>query len=65
MKEGDARAAAEKRLELAKSSFEKAFGNIKELSEAASRANQDALDVIHKRAIESLEEFKALIKTKR
>jgi phasin family protein len=65
MKEGDARAAAEKRLELAKSSFEKAFGNIKELSEAASRANQEALDVIHKRAIESLEEFKALIKPKR
>jgi phasin family protein len=65
MKEGDARAAAEKRLDLAKSSFEKALGNIKELSEAASRANQEALDVIHQRAIESLEEFKALIKTKR
>jgi phasin family protein len=65
MKEGDARAAAEKRLDLAKSSFEKALGNIKELSEAASQANQEALDVIHKRAIESLEEFKALIKTKR
>jgi phasin family protein len=65
MKEGDVRAAAEKRLDLAKSSFEKALGNIKELSEAASRANQEALDVIHQRAIESLEEFKALIKTKR
>jgi phasin family protein len=65
MKEGDARAAAEKRLDLAKSSFEKALGNIKELSEAASRANQEALDVIHQRALESLEEFKALIKTKR
>src|ERR671922_1992496 len=65
MKEGDARAAAEKRLDLAKSSFEKALGNIRELSEAASRANQEALDVIHQRALESLEEFKALIKTKR
>jgi phasin family protein len=65
MKEGDARAAAEKRLELAKSSFEKALGNIKELSEAASHANQEALDVIHKRAIEGFDEIKALIKTKR
>jgi phasin family protein len=65
MKEGDVRAAAEKRLDLAKSSFEKALGNIKELSEAASRANQEALDVIHQRALESLEELKTLIKTKR
>ena len=65
MKEGDARAGAEKRLDLAKSSFEKAIGNIRELSEAASRANQEALDVIHKRAIESFDEIKALVKTKR
>jgi phasin family protein len=65
MKEGDARAAAEKRLELAKSSFEKALGNIKELSEAASHANQEALAVIHKRAIEGFDEIKALITSKR
>jgi phasin family protein len=65
MKEGDARAAAEKRLELAKSSFEKAISNIRELSEAASRANQDALDVMQKRAIEGFDEIRALIKTKR
>ena len=65
MKEGDARAAAEKRLELAKSSFEKAISNIREISEAATRANQDALDVIQKRAVEGFDEIKALIKTKR
>jgi phasin family protein len=65
MKEGDARAAAEKRLELAKSSFEKAISNIRELSEAATRANQDALDVIQKRAVEGFDEIKALIKPKR
>jgi phasin family protein len=65
MKEGDARAAAEKRMELAKSSFEKALGNIRELSEAASKANQEALDVIQKRAIEGFDEIKMLIKTKR
>jgi phasin family protein len=65
MKEGDARAAAEKRLELAKSSFEKAISNIRELSEAAARANQDALAVIQKRAIEGFDEIKSLVKTKR
>jgi phasin family protein len=65
MKEGDARAAAEKRLERAKSSFEKAISNIRELSEAASRTNQDALDVIQKRAIAGFDEIQAMLKTKR
>jgi phasin family protein len=65
MQEGDARAAAEKRLELAKSSFEKAIGNIRELTEAASRANQDALAVIQKRAIEGFDEIQAMLKRKR
>ena len=65
MKEGDARVAAEKRLELAKSSFEKAIGNIREISEAATRANRDALEVIQKRAIEGFDEIRTLIKTKR
>ena len=65
MKEGGARAAAEKRLELAKTSFEKAISNIREISEAASQANQDALAVIQKRAIEGFDEIKAMLKTKR
>ena len=65
MKEGDARAAAEKRLDLAKKSFEKAIGNIREISEAASRANQDALEVIQKRAIEGFDEAMAMFKAKR
>jgi phasin family protein len=65
MKEGDVRAAAEKRLDLAKSSFEKAISTIRELSEAARRANQDALDVIQKRAIEGFDEIGAMIKKKR
>jgi phasin family protein len=64
MKEGDARGAAEKRLDLAKTSFEKAIGNIRELSEAASKANQEALDVMQKRAVEGFDEIKAMIKTK-
>jgi len=65
MKEGDARAAAEKRLEHAKTSFEKAMANIRELFDAATRANQDALDVIQKRALEGFDEIKSMIKPKR
>jgi len=65
MKEGDARAAAEKRLERAKTSFEKAIANIRELFDAATRANQDALDVIQKRALEGFDEIKSMLKPKR
>jgi len=65
LQEGDARAAAEKRLERAKSTFEKAISNIHELSEAASRANRDALEVIQKRALEGFDEIKSMIKPKR
>jgi phasin family protein len=63
--EGDARAAAEKRLDLAKSTFEKAISNIRELSEAASRANRDALEVIQTRALEGFDEIKSMIRPKR
>jgi phasin family protein len=65
LKEGDARAAAEKRLERAKTSFEQAMGNIRELFDAASRANQDALDVIQKRALEGFDEITSMLKPKR
>jgi phasin family protein len=43
---------------------EKAIGNLRELSETASKSNQEALDVIQRRAIEGFDEIKALIKTK-
>ena len=65
MQEGDARAAAEKRLDLAKSSFEKAVNHIRELSEAASQANREALEVMQKRALESFDELRTVFKTKR
>ena len=65
LQEGDASAAAEKRLELAKSTFEKAISNVRELSEAAGRANRDALEVIHKRALEGFDEIQSMIKPKR
>ena len=38
---------------------------LREISEAATRANQDALEVIQKRAIEGFDEIRTLIKTKR
>jgi phasin family protein len=65
LKEGDARAAAEKRLERAKTSFEEAMGNIRELFDAASRANQDALEVIQKRALEGFDEIRSMLERKR
>ncbi|HEX5078963.1 MAG TPA: phasin family protein [Geminicoccaceae bacterium] len=65
MKEGDARVAAEKRLERAKSSFEKSINDLRELSEAASQANRQALEVIQQRALESFDELKMVFKTKR
>lgn len=64
MQEGSAGAGAEKRLELAKRSVETAIGNMRELSELATKANQDALDVIHQRAMAGFEEIQALIKAK-
>jgi phasin family protein len=65
MQQGDARAGAEKRLELAKRSFETAIRNMRELSELAARSNQEALDVIHRRAMAGFDEIGALVKAKR
>jgi phasin family protein len=65
MQQGDARAGAEKRLELAKRSFETAVRNMRELSELAARSNQEALDVIHRRAMAGFDEIGALVKAKR
>ena len=64
VREGEAGAGAEKRLDLAKRSFETAVGNMRELSELATKANQEALDVIHQRAMAGFEEIQALIKAK-
>ena len=57
MQEGDPQAAAEKRLELAKTSFEAAISNMRELAEVAGRANREALEVINQRALEGFEEI--------
>ncbi len=64
MKEGDPQAGAQKRFDLAKSSFEKAVANMKELADVAGKSNGEALEIINKRATEAFEEIKTVIKSK-
>jgi phasin family protein len=65
VQEGDARLQAQKRLELAKASFETALQNMRELAELATRSNREALEVINRRAIESFEEIRSAMTQKR
>ena len=65
IQEGDARLQAQKRLELAKASFETALQNMRELAELATRSNREALEVINRRAIESFEEIRSAMTQKR
>lgn len=65
MQEGDPQAGAKKRYELAQASFEAAIRNMRELAELAGKSNQEALEVINKRALESFEEIKSTVETQR
>lgn len=65
MKEGDPQAGAQKRFDLAKSSFESTVGNMQELAELAGQSNNEAMQVINKRAAEAFEEIKELIQSKK
>ena len=65
MQQGDPQAQANKRLELAKTSFEAAIANMRELAEVAGRSNREALEVINQRALESFEEIKQAMAQKR
>ena len=65
MKEGDPQANAAKRFELAKTSFEAALNNMRELAELATRSNREALEVINKRALEGFEEIKKAVDRQR
>jgi phasin family protein len=65
MQEGDARVQAQKRLELAKTSFETALQNMRELAELATRSNREALELINQRAMESFEEIRSAMTRKR
>lgn len=64
MQADDPQAGAAKRLELAKESFAAAVSNMRELAELATKSNREALDVINQRALEGLEEIKAVVKAK-
>jgi phasin family protein len=65
MQEGDARAQAQKRLDLAKTSFETALQNMRELAELATQSNREALELINRRAMESLEEIRRALSQER
>lgn len=65
MQQGDPQAQASKRLELARTSFEAAISNMRELAEVAGRSNREALEVINQRALESFEEIKKAMARKR
>ena len=65
MSEGDPQAGAQKRFDLAKSSFESAVGNMQELAELAGQSNSEAMEIINKRAAEAFEEIRQLIQSKK
>ena len=65
MQQGDPQAQAGKRLELAKTSFEAAVQNMRELAEVAGKSNREALDVINQRALESFEEIRKAVDRKK
>ncbi len=62
---GDPKAQASKRLDLARTSFEAAISNMRELAEVAGRSNREALEVINQRALEGFEEIKQAMARKR
>jgi phasin family protein len=65
MQQGDPQAQASKRLELAKTSFEAAVQNMRELAEVAGKSNREALEVINQRALESFEEIRKAMDRKK
>ena len=56
----DPRDAAAKQAELAKTAYEKALSNMRELAEMTTKANAEASDAINARIAESLEEVREL-----
>ncbi|MFD2264810.1 phasin family protein [Lacibacterium aquatile] len=64
MTQGAPDAKIVKQADLAKVTFEKALANLRELAEIVTKSNQEAADVINKRFSASIDELKALIKTK-
>ena len=62
-----AEAAPEQRMvkqaELAKEGYEQLLANMRELSEIATKANQEALDLVNTRVTTALDEFKSAMNT--
>ena len=51
--------SAQAKAELAKTAFEAAIGNMKDLAETAQKANSDAYEIVSARVKESVDELKA------
>ncbi len=64
MNQGSPEDKVAKQTELAKSAFEKALSNVKELAEMTAKSQSEAFDVINKRMSETMDEFKASLAKK-
>lgn len=53
--------AASKQVELMRTAFEKALGNMREMAEMVAKSNNQAFDIMAKRVNESLTEIKTLM----
>lgn len=60
-KAGGPERQAVKQAEVAKTAFETAISNMKEIADLMTRANQDTFAVINKRVAESMEEVRAVM----
>lgn len=60
-KAGGPERQAVKQAEVAKTAFETAIANMKEIADLMTRANQDTFAVINKRVAESMEEVRAVM----
>jgi phasin family protein len=65
MQGGDPQANAAKRFEIAKTSFEAAVSNMRELAEMAAKSNREALELINQRALESFDEVRKALEQKK
>ena len=64
MNQGSPEDKVAKQTELAKTAFEKALSNVKELAEMTAKSQSEAFDVINKRMSETMDEFKASLAKK-
>ena len=59
MRETDPSANAKMRFDVAKTTVEKALTNLKELSDLAQKSNEEAFEILNKRALASFDEIKS------